>query len=132
MRVKDLNGKETHWNITGHVVNVDSRARSSLHLRARQLLKSRYPTATITEEVPIKIRPSETLYLDFFLPLQKLCIEVHGEQHYKFSSHYHGTVAAFAASKKRDAAKKEWCEINNIRYVELSYKDNDEIWREQI
>jgi len=95
---------------------------------ARSLLKELFPTCVVLEEIPIYIRKSEILYLDFFMPLTKLCIEVHGEQHYSFVKHYHNNIMGFVKSKKRDNEKKEWCEINNIVYIELPYNKTDE-WR---
>ena len=83
MRVIDLNGEYSNWKITGHIPKAnDKRLRSQYHLKARSLLKEIYPTCPILEEVPISIRRSETLFLDFYIPLHSLCVEVHGEQHY--------------------------------------------------
>jgi predicted adenine nucleotide alpha hydrolase (AANH) superfamily ATPase len=83
------------------------------------------------EEVTVHIRKNQIAYLDFFVPLVKLCIEVHGEQHYKFTPFYHTNILAFAKAKKRDQEKKEWCEINNIKYVELPYNKTEE-WAEYV
>jgi hypothetical protein len=106
--------------------------RSSLHLRARSLIVSIFPTLQILEEVPIQLRKSEVLYLDFYLPLNKTCIETHGEQHYKFVAHYHSNQLGFIKHKKRDKEKIEWCEKNNIRYIELPFNESDEEWRNRI
>jgi hypothetical protein len=55
------------------------------------MLHEKFPTLQILEEVSIPLRSKETLYLDFYIPLIKKCIEVHGEQHYKFVPFYHTT-----------------------------------------
>lgn len=131
MQVKDLDNHTVHWQLIGNIAHGSVQNKSSLHLKARELLRSCFPTLQILEEVPIPIRKSETLYMDFYLPLIKTCIEVHGEQHFKFNRFFHNSPLGFMKHKKRDEHKKEWCEINNIKYVALSY-DNTELWEQII
>ncbi len=131
MLIKDLDGNTNNWLLTGNMAKGKVDNRSSLHLRARELITNTYPTLQILEEVPIQIRRSETLYLDFYIPLKKMCFEVHGEQHYKFVAFYHNTMLNFLKAQKRDREKKEWCEINSIEYVELPF-DKQEEWEQYI
>jgi hypothetical protein len=131
MNVKDLDGNHIAWNLTGNIVKGSIEHKSSYHIKARLLLKDLYPTMQILEEVPISVRKSETLYLDFYIPLIKMCIEVHGEQHYKFVPHYHANKLAFLKAQKRDKSKKEWCVINGINYIELPF-DDEPGWRKII
>lgn len=128
MQVIDLDGNTSNWSIGGLSSNKPVN-KSSYHLTARDLVSKIYPTMQVLEEVPISIRRSETLYLDFYIPLIKKCIEVHGEQHYKFIPHYHANKLAFLKAQKRDKDKQEWCRINNIEYIELSY-ESPEKWEE--
>jgi hypothetical protein len=132
MQVIDLDGIHHRWVLTGHIARGKILHKSSHHLRARQLIASIYPTLQILEEVPIPIRKSETLYLDFYLPLKKLCIEVHGEQHYKFIPFYHNNIMGFLKAQKNDREKKEWCSYNNISVVELPYNESMEQWQDRI
>lgn len=131
MQTIDLDGNPQHWQLTGHKPNYNTK-KSSLHIRARNLLSIVYPTLSILEEVPVSIRRSEFVYLDFYIPLKRMCIETHGEQHYKFVAHYHGNALGFIKHKKRDRDKKEWCEINGINFVELLYNESDEIWQNKL
>lgn len=126
MNVKDLDGNSLSWHITGNIVKENHNNKSSYHLNARSLLKNIYPTMKILEEVPIYVRKSEILYLDFYIPLIRTCIETHGEQHYKFVPHYHANKLAFLKGQKRDKDKKEWCNINGIRYIELPFNQQAE------
>lgn len=128
MIVKDLDDHKISWTITGHIAKGRLQNKSSLHLEARSLINDLYPTLQVLEEVPIPVRRGETLYLDFYLPLIKKTIEVHGEQHYKFIAFYHQSMMGFIKSKKRDDDKKTWCELNGIQYVSLPF-DNKEQWR---
>lgn len=123
MQVIDLDGNTSYWHLSGMIANGSIQNKSSLHLTARDLIKSIYPTMQILEEVPILLRKSETLFLDFYIPLIKKCIEVHGEQHYHFNKFFHKSMLGFVKSKKRDKDKKEWCDNNNISYIELPYDD---------
>jgi hypothetical protein len=131
MQVKDLDGNTSRWQLIGQIAKGSMQNKSSLHLQARSMIHECFPTLQVLEEVPIQVRRSETLYLDFYLPLIKRCIEVHGEQHYKFNRFFHHTTLGFINHKKRDQDKKEWCEINGIEYIELSF-DKQEQWLERI
>lgn len=132
MLIKDLDGNGHNWLLTGNMAKGKISNRSSLHLQTRDLLKIVYPTLQVLEEVPIPLRKNETLYLDFYIPLKKVCIEVHGEQHFKFVPFYHTTVFNFLKSQKRDREKQEWCEINNIQYIGLRFDEDESTWNERI
>lgn len=125
MQVVDLDGNVNKWQLIGNIAHGTQQNKSSLHLKARELIKQCFPTLQILEEVPICVRKNKTLYLDFYLPLPKKCIEVHGEQHYKFNRFFHHTTLGFIRHKKRDQAKKDWCELNNIDYIELPFDQID-------
>jgi len=131
MNTRDLDGNSVSWNITGNIVKKNCTNKSSYHMTVRNILSSLYPTMQILEEVPIHIRKSEVLYMDFYIPLLKKCVEVHGEQHYKFIPYYHSNKLSFLKAQKRDKEKKEWCDINGITYIELPYYDNEK-WEELI
>jgi hypothetical protein len=131
MQVKDLDNNTVYWQLIGNISHGSMQNKSSLHLKARDLLHKCFPTLQILEEVAIPLRKAETLYMDFYLPLTKTCVEVHGEQHFKFNKFFHNSVLGFMKHKKRDENKKEWCENNSIKYIVLSY-DNIDSWEEII
>ncbi len=90
--------------------------------------------------------------VDFYLPRDKIAIEVQGQQHYEYSKFFHKTISNFKKAQERDRRKlkgllalgiKPYCipywEIENIH----SFKDlisekfhattqyhNDIVWRE--
>lgn len=132
MNIVDLDDNVQRWSLKGHIAKGRTINKSSLHLTARSLIKEIFPTLQVLEEVPIPVRKNETLFLDFYLPLNETCIEVHGEQHYKFVQFYHQTSLGFMKHKKRDRDKKYWCEKNNIRYIELPYNEGLEDWKERL
>jgi len=132
MQVKTLDGNLQNWQLTGHYAHAKLENKSNLHMSARSLLKKQFPTLQTLEEVPIPVRRSEVLYLDFYLPMLKLAVEVHGEQHFKFVAFYHNNQLGFIKAQKRDREKQEWCEINNIQYVALPFDENEEEWLKRI
>lgn len=131
-KVLDLDGNTVNWSLSGGISKGSRNNKSALHLRARNILKDLYPTFQILEEIKIPLRKSEHLYLDFYMPLNKKCIEVHGEQHYKYVAYYHQNMMGFMKHKKRDKEKIEWCEINGIEVIVLPFDKTDEEWKEII
>lgn len=132
MHIKDLDGNSHLWHLTGNIARGKTTNKSSHHLIARQLLKEIFPTLQLLEEVSIPLRKRETLYLDFYLPLKNLTVEVHGEQHYKFVGFYHNNMLGFLRSQKRDREKEEWCSINNIKHIVLPHFEDVGQWNQRI
>lgn len=130
MKVTGLDGRQYPFPPVGHVPDgSELRKRSAPHLKARSFIKSLYGTMRLLEEVKI---PGALLYLDFYLPANKIAFEVQGRQHKEFVQHFHGTQEGFAESKKRDKKKHEWCEENNIRLIELFDNETEDEWYERI
>ena len=128
MQVIDLDGKAHKLSFSA---NKNAKRRSKLCQEALDLLKKIFPTMTPLEEVSIAVDSKTTLYLDIFFPLLSLVVEVQGEQHTKQSNFFHADKLAFGRQKVNDRRKKEWCEINNIRLVELQYDQKDR-WEDLI
>jgi hypothetical protein len=133
MKVKDLAGNTTQWKIGGEVViATDNRQRSGLHIRARKLLKEIFITSQIKEEVSIPVWPKRTFHLDFYIPITKIAVEVHGKQHYEFNVFFHANRMDFRMQENRDKDKIEWCSINGILLVILPYNEDSNEWRKRI
>ena len=134
MKVTGLNGKEYNLDLKKYS---KQRSRCSYYHRvARELLQEIFSGYSIYEEVklPGTVNPAKksVLYLDFYIPNGIMGVEVHGEQHFKYTPYFHKSRAGFAMSKKRDLDKKEWCRINEITLVELRWDEDPEYWREKI
>lgn len=128
MQVKTLDGVSHNWQLTGHYSHAKLQHKSGLHIAARNLLKQQFPTLQLLEEVPIPVRRSENYYLDFYIPMLKTAVEVHGEQHFKFVQFYHNNQLGFIKSQKRDREKSEWCELNDIKYIALPFNESEIEW----
>ena len=131
MLVQDLDGNSYQWKPRGIRDMFDSNRGSGPHKKARQILKSRFPTLTILEEVSVKIRKKKTLFFDFYIPSRRVAIEVNGEQHYKYNSKFHSSKADFIKQKKNDREKAEWCELNGIQLIELDHKEEEQ-WEQRL
>src|SRR5690606_7155155 len=96
--------------------------------KAVELVKELFPNQNIIEEVELpgtkKAGLIKNLYADIFVPSIPILIEVHGEQHYEYSPFFHKSRLDFLKQKKKDRHKIEWCQLNNIIYVELPYNDS--------
>jgi hypothetical protein len=130
MKVIGLDGKEYVINLTKYSIpRNDDRLRSKGHLEAREILRTEFPSRTILEEVYLS---SEKLYLDFFEPSARIAVEIQGEQHNKFISHFHGTKLSFYKAKARDRRKREFCQLNNITLIELYDNESRNEWIRKI
>ena len=64
------------------------------------------------------------LPFDFYLPDLNICIEYNGKQHYEPIG-YFGGVDTLNYIKHNDEIKKQYCNNNNIRYLEISYNNKN-------
>jgi hypothetical protein len=102
--------------------------RSSLHKEAVGIIEEIWPMCSYYEELKVPIKRGRVLRFDIFVPRFDLFVEVHGEQHVKFNSHFYKDRQEFREALKRDAQKREFCELNNFKLVELYYNQRDQ-WK---
>ncbi len=62
------------------------------------------------------------LLFDFYLPEYNVCIEYDGEQHFNPDKFYGGKKGFFEI-QKRDNIKNNYCNINNINLIRVSFKE---------
>lgn len=124
MKFKTLNGK---------VIGVDIRpsrwprkdeddCKSHFQWRVGQLIDEAYPGEVVLEEF---YAPKQGFYIDFFLPRKMIAVEADGAQHDKFNVYFHGSKENFLLAQARDRRKEKWCELNNIRLVRVSPKEEE-------
>ena len=63
-----------------------------------------------------------SLRFDFYLPKYNVCIEYDGEQHFKPIKHFGGDEM-FKIIVERDTIKNEYCLINKIPLLRISYRN---------
>ena len=81
--------------------------------------------------ITVKDRVEKTLFFDFRIQGLRVMIEVQGEQHFKFSPFFHGSVDNFNKSRSRDELKKEWCRNNNYTLVYFYYNEIAKLTEEE-
>lgn len=131
MKYTGLDNKQYNINFNQYSCNANRSNKSKYHLAARELLHELFPANPIFEEVLLPGCKSK-LYADFFIPTQDVIIEVHGEQHYVDNSFFYKSASDFISAKKRDRDKLDWCINNNLRYIELPYKESIDEWRTRL
>jgi hypothetical protein len=127
MIITTLDNKEMRWQMK----RGRSKKSSSLHLEALKLVQKIYPSEILIEEITIPLTYVKKVYGDIFITRVNKLIEIHGEQHYEFNPFFYSSIAEFLRAQKRDRDKKEWCDLNDIIYVELPFDKIDE-WEDRI
>ena len=135
MHVVGFDGRAYDFNYTKHQFRKSRSNKSSYHVEARKILRDYFSGYFIYEEVTLpgskRSGRKSLLYADFYIPEAMLVVEVHGEQHYSFSSFFHKSKYDFFKSKKRDKDKIEWCKLNDIDIVVLPYNEREK-WKQMI
>jgi hypothetical protein len=123
MKFKTLDGKErTVKNIKTCLIKWDGKSRSKFQLSVKSFLKKYWKGDVVFEELKIV---GTRLSLDFYNANKKIAIEVQGEQHFKFVPFFHGNRNTYLKQIKRDVKKIDFCNINDIKLVEIY--PNDEL-----
>ena len=61
---------------------------------------------------------------DFYNSNQNIAVEVQGGQHLKYTPFFHGkSKSTFLSQIRRDNDKQNFCELNNIKLVEIYPND---------
>ena len=121
MKFKTLTGAQRRvQNIRKYLVDWDQKSKSDFQFRAKKFLKKYWSRHVVFEELPVA---GTKLSLDFYNANEKIAVEVQGAQHTKFVKFFHGTKANYIDQKRRDAQKREFCVINNIKLVEIFPED---------
>jgi hypothetical protein len=118
MKFKTLKGREVNFQLRPSQYPLRSKesSRSNSQYHLGQQLKALFPGEVILEEFPI---PDTRLSLDFYLPQKRLAFEFQGSQHDEYNLFFHATKADFERQKVRDQDKRQWCNLNTIRLIEV-------------
>lgn len=63
--------------------------------------------------------PGTRLSLDFFNVTKRIAIEGQGRQHSQYVPFLSGSRAGYLGQIKRDIKKSQWCEMNDIKLIEI-------------
>ena len=123
MKFKTLTGGEKRISKPrNYLINWEKESRSKIQFSTKQFLKKYWDSHVVFEEFPVA---GTRLKFDFYNANKKIAVEVHGAQHTKFVPFFHGRKSNFVQQIRRDQQKIDFCDLNNIRLVELF--DGDEL-----
>ena len=75
-------------------------------------------------EVPIEIRPTGIIKIDFYLPKFNTFVEYNGKQHYIMQEGFGGQLK-FDKQVQRDNYLRKYCKENNINLIEIPYTEKN-------
>ena len=102
-------------------IDWNASSRSKLQFSVKSFLKPYWEHDIVFEEFPLA---GSRLTFDFFNANAQVAVEVQGSQHLKYTPYFHGkSKSNFLGQIRRDNDKKKFCDINNIKFVEIYPKD---------
>jgi hypothetical protein len=75
----------------------------------------------------INPKTNKKLPFDFYIPHLNMIVEYQGEQHYKEFKNHFKAAGGLKGIQERDKIKKEFGILNNFIYIEISYKEFNQI-----
>lgn len=122
MRFKTLTGS-TRKIIGPHKYSIDwdGASKSKFQKSVKDFLEEYWCSHVVFEEFPIA---GTRMTFDFYNANEKIAIEVQGGQHTRYVPFFHGKYKNnYLMQLKRDHQKHDFCELNNIKLVEIYEKD---------
>ena len=121
MKFYDSYGKTRNLkNPKKYLIDWDGSSRSKFQNNVKNFLKDYWLNDIVFEEFRVV---GSRLSLDFYNANKKIAIEVQGAQHLKYVKHFHKNKLKYLDQLKRDQKKLDFCEINDIKLVEIYPKD---------
>jgi len=120
MRLQTLSGRLVNKDYKKYLINWSKKEASNFQTEVKFFLYSFLKNHIVFSEFPIV----GTRYrIDIFDATTKTAYEIVGVQHTKFVKFFHGNSANYLAQIKRDVKKEKFCEINNIKLIEILPED---------
>ena len=122
LRLYSVTGRLITKNVNKYKIKWEKHSRSKLQFTVKQFLKKYWDSHVVFEEFPVA---GTRLKFDFYNANKRTAVEVHGAQHTKFVQFFHGSKSNFVKQLRRDQQKIDFCELNDIKLVEIF--DGDKI-----
>ena len=103
-----------------YLIDWDAKSRSKFQNRVKNFLKPYWKNDIVFEEFRIV---GTKLSLDFYNANKRVAVEVQGDQHVRYVKHFHKNRLKYLDQLKRDQKKLDFCEINDIKLVEVYSTD---------
>jgi len=112
--------KKSIKNVSKYKVKWDAKSRSKFQKAAKDFLRPYLENHLVFEEFPVA---GTRMTFDFYIPAKRLAIEIDGEFHHSYNSHFHGHKLKFLGQVQRDLMKEEFCELNDIHLLRINKKE---------
>lgn len=122
MKFKTLTGSTRKViGVQKYIIDWESKSRSKFQKSVKDFLRAYWDRDVVFEEFPVA---GTRMTLDFYNANEKIAIEVQGGQHTKYVPFFHGNYKNnYLMQLKRDHQKNDFCELNDIKLVEVYEKD---------
>ena len=105
---------------------------SGLHRKVLALLQEAFPSYTIHEEATLDAGYRRLLSVDLCMPDLKLCIEVHGRQHFEFVPHFHKSPDEYHDQQRRDKSKAQEVARMGYKMMVVRFDEIDTLTRAEL
>lgn len=116
---------------TKYIIDWDAGSRSKIQAKVKDFLRYHWEREAVFEEFPVA---GTKMTLDFYNATRNVAVEVQGQQHRKYTAHFHNkNKVNFLNQLRRDKEKLEFCELNGIKLVEVYHDDelSEELFENQ-
>ncbi len=129
MKFKTLTGSTRKIiGIQKYNIDWESGSKSKFQKSVKDFLKGYWNRHVVFEEFPVA---GTRMTFDFYNANEKIAIEVQGGQHTKYVPFFHGNYKNnYLMQLKRDHQKHDFCELNNIKLIEIYEKEKDKLSKE--
>ena len=104
-------------NVKKRIIDWSAPSKSKRQREVKKFLKKYWQSHVVFEEFPVA---GTRLSIDFYNANKKIAVEVQGSQHTKYNSFFHGGHKNnYLEQLKRDEMKFKFCELNDIRLIEI-------------
>ena len=131
MKFFDINGKERNLkNAKKYLIDWEKPSRSKFQTTVKKFLYDYWKNDIVFEEFRVV---GSRLSLDFYNANKKVAVEVQGDQHIRYVKHFHKNRLKYLEQLKRDQKKLDFCQINDIKLVEVYSTDeiNASLFKDQ-
>ena len=86
MRLINIHGRIQSRNVVKYLIKWDSKSRSKIKFKVKQILKPFWKDQIVYEEFPVY---GSRMSVDILNSTKKIAIEVQGKQHFQFNKFFH-------------------------------------------
>lgn len=122
MTFTDLKGrKRSIKSPNKYRIDWDAESLSKFQKGVKDFLRPYWKNDCVFEELPMV---GTRCRFDLYNATKRIILETHGKQHTEYNKHFHGgNRLNFLSQIKRDLSKQQFCELNNLTFVEIHPKD---------